>query len=229
VVDPASITAVEERLGHKFTDRRLLGEALTHRSYSGEHGDAGDYERLEFLGDAVLQLAVTRYLYETYPDLPEGQLAKVRAAVVSERTLHEIALQLEVGSALLLGRGEEATGGRAKPSLLSDVVEALIGAVFLEAGYEPAAQVVVRLWADAITARASAPGQRDYKTRLQEILARTDLRPDYEVEESGPDHAKRFRAVVSAGGRRLGDGGGSSKKRAEQDAARAAVAALGDR
>jgi ribonuclease-3 len=229
VAEAASVFALEERLGHTFADRGLLVEALTHRSYSGEHGDAGDYERLEFLGDAVLQLAVTRHLYEAYPDLPEGQLAKIRAAVVSERTLHEIALQLDVGSALLLGRGEEATGGRAKPSLLSDVLEALIGAVFLEAGYRRAAEVVVRLWGDAIAARASAPGQRDYKTRLQEILARTDLRPDYDVEESGPDHAKRFRAVVSAGGRRLGEGGGSSKKRAEQDAARAAVALLGDR
>jgi ribonuclease-3 len=229
VADPAPVAVLEERLGHTFADRGLLVEALTHRSYSGEHGDAGDYERLEFLGDAVLQLAVTRHLYEAYPDLPEGQLAKIRAAVVSERTLHELALQLEVGSLLLLGRGEEATGGRAKPSLLSDVVEALIGAVFLEAGYERAAEVVVRLWAGAIAARASAPGQRDYKTRLQEILARSDLRPDYDVEESGPDHAKRFRAVVSAGGRRLGEGGGSSKKRAEQDAARAAVAILGDR
>jgi ribonuclease III len=224
----ASIATVEGRLGHTFADRRLLGEALTHRSYAGEHADAGDYERLEFLGDAVLQLAVTHHLYETYPDLPEGQLAKIRAAVVSERTLHEIALRLEVGPVLLLGRGEDATGGRSKPSLLSDVVEALIGAVFLEAGYQRAAEVVVDLCSEAISVRARAPGQRDYKTRLQEILARTDLRPDYAVEESGPDHDKRFRAVVFAGGRRLGEGAGTSKKRAEQDAARAAVAGLSD-
>lgn len=217
------VATVEERLGYTFTDRGLLAEALTHRSYAGEHAGVGHYERLEFLGDAVLQLAVTRYLFVTFPDLPEGQMAKVRAAVVSERGLLDVAIRLEVGPALRLGRGEDITGGRDKPSLLSDVVEALIGAVVVEAGFERAAQIVVDLWEDAIASRATAPGQRDYKTRLQEILARTDLRPRYQVEQSGPEHAKRFRATVSAGDRTLGQGTGSSKKRAEQAAAEAAV------
>ncbi|MBA2338231.1 MAG: ribonuclease III [Acidimicrobiia bacterium] len=224
--EPAADTAVEERIGYVFADRRLLAEALTHRSYSGEHGNAAHYERLEFLGDAVLQLAVTRYLYQTFPDLPEGQLAKVRASVVSERTLVDVAARLAVGPALRLGRGEAITGGRAKPSLLSDVVEALIGAIFVEAGFERAAEVVVEHLAEAIATRSVAPGHRDFKTRLQEILARTDLRPHYVVVQSGPEHAKRFAAVVSAGGRVLGEGTGSSKKRAEQVAAEAAVATL---
>ncbi len=229
MVDHEAIATLEERLGHTFADRRLLDEALTHRSYAGEHQVTAHYERLEFLGDAVLQLAVTTYLFETYPELPEGQLAKVRAAVVSERSLHDVALGLAVGETLRLGRGEEITGGRAKASLLSDVVEALIGAIYVEVGYARAADIVVGLLEGAIATRARAPGQRDYKTRLQEILARDDLRPTYQVEESGPDHAKHFRAVVSAAGRILGDGVGSSKKRAEQAAAQAAVADLIDR
>ena len=229
MANPEAIATLEESLGHTFTDRRLLEEALTHRSYAGEHDVTAHYERLEFLGDAVLQLAVTTYLFETYPELPEGQLAKVRAAVVSERSLHDVALGLAVGGTLRLGRGEEITGGRAKPSLLSDVVEALIGAVYVEVGYVRAAEIVIGLLEGAIATRAQAPGQRDYKTRLQEILARRDFRPAYEVEESGPDHAKHFRAVVSAGGRVLGQGVGSSKKRAEQAAAQAAVAGLTER
>ncbi len=224
--DDAAIARMEERLGYVFKDRRQLVEALTHRSYAGEQHLDHSYERLEFLGDAVLQLAVTRYLFETHPDLAEGEMAKVRAAVVNERTLARLARTIEIGPALLLGRGEELTGGRDKDSLLSDVIEALVGAIFREAGFAVVENLILGLWKETIADRAEAPGERDYKTRLQETLARNGLRPRYEVEEDGPEHAKQFTARVFAAGDLLGEGHGTSKKRAEQAAAQQAAAAF---
>ncbi len=220
----AAAGRLQELLGYEFVDEDLLREALTHRSYAGELQLDESYERLEFLGDAVLQLAVTQYLFDSRPDLAEGEMAKVRAAVVSERTLALVARRLEVGPALLLGRGEDLTGGRGKDSLLSDVVEAIVGAVFLEAGYQRAAELVHHHWRDTIESRASAPGERDFKTRLQEALAQQGLRPRYEVLERGPEHAKQFHARVYGGGELLGEGSGTSKKRAEQAAAEVAAA-----
>jgi ribonuclease-3 len=216
------VAGVEAALGYTFESPALVSLALTHRSYAADLDLTVSYERLEFLGDAVLQLVVTRYLYETYEDLAEGEMAKVRAAVVNQQTLAGFARSLGLGGFMLLGHGEESTGGRDKDSILADVVEALLGAVYLDGGYESAAELVLRLWVAVIEERASAPGLADYKTRLQEVLAQRGLLPHYEITEAGPDHAKTFRAELWADGVSLGTGEGSSKKRAEQDAARSA-------
>ena len=214
---------VEAALGYEFRSRDLAMLALTHRSYAAEHSLDTSYERLEFLGDAVLQLAVTRYLYDTYEDLPEGEMAKVRAAVVNQKALAGIARELGLGEHVLLGQGEEMSGGRNKDSILADVVEALLGAIYLDGGDQPAVDLILEKWVPLITERASAPGQRDYKTRLQEVLAQQGLTPRYVIAESGPDHAKVFTAELWVDGKLLATGSGSSKKRAEQDAAKAAT------
>lgn len=220
------VIGLQAALGHEFEDRSLLDLALLHRSYAGEHDLEDSYERLEFLGDAVLQLAVTHYLYLAYPELAEGEMAKVRAAVVSETALAQVAREFGIGDAVRLGRGEELTGGRDKDSIISDVMEAVIGAIYLDGGYEQARAFVLRHWSGLIDRRASAPGRRDYKTRLQERLAQQGLQPHYAVSESGPEHAKQFIAVVSTGGEVLGSGKGTSKKRSEQAAAEAAFARI---
>ncbi|MBT8198829.1 MAG: ribonuclease III [Acidimicrobiia bacterium] len=213
-------------MGHEFTDRTLAVMATVHRSHEAEN-DLESYERLEFLGDAVLQLAVTHFLFDRYPDLPEGEMAKVRAAVVNESALATIGRKWGVPAALLLGRGEQMTGGRDKSSILSDVVEALLGAVYVDGGYQAAREVVEGHWADLIIERASSPGERDYKTRLQERLAQEGRRPEYVVEERGPEHSKVFSAVVIVEAEVLGEGEGTSKKRAEQAAAASALSGNG--
>lgn len=218
-----TVPTIEAALEYDFQSTSLVTMALMHRSYAAEHHSDISYERLEFLGDAVLQLAVTRHLYDTYEDLAEGEMAKVRAAVVNQKTLAAIARDLGVGSHVLLGQGEETSGGRDKDSILADVVEALLGAVYLDGGYEPAAGIVLERWVPLIAERASAPGQRDYKTRLQEVLAQRGSHPRYVISESGPDHAKVFIAELWVDGELVGTGEGSSKKRAEQDAARLAA------
>lgn len=224
----SALQRLQAAMGHEFGDPGLLQLALTHRSYVSEYEATDSYERLEFLGDAVLQLAVTDYLYDRHRDLAEGEMAKVRAAVVNERTLATLADSWGVGDVVRLGRGEELTEGRHKPSILSDVVESLLGAVYLEAGYEQARTLILSHWRELVDERAADPGSRDYKTRLQERLARDGLRPYYDVDESGPEHAKQFTARVVVEGRMLGQGSGTSKKRAEQAAARAAAVALGN-
>ncbi len=166
---------------------------------------------------------VTDYIFNTYPNLAEGELAKLRASVVNASVLAEVGSSLDLGSAVLLGRGEDSSGGREKPSILADAVEALIGAVYLDGGWPAAAQLVMAFVGDLITEAASGPGGQDYKTRLQELLARLgEDQPLYEIRDEGPDHAKRFFASVSVGGHRLGRGEGRSKKQAEQAAAREA-------
>lgn len=223
-----AVQRLEARLGHHFTTKGLVELALTHRSYAAENRLDTSYERLEFLGDAVLQLAVTRCLYDRYPELAEGELAKVRASVVNQRTLAVVARDLGIGPTILLGRGEELSGGRDKDSILADIVESLLGAVYLEVGYDRAAEIILRLWTPMIIDRAAAPGRRDFKTRLQEQLAQRGLLPRYEISESGPDHAKVFAARVWAGEEILGEGSGTSKKRAEQAAAHDASTRLLD-
>jgi ribonuclease-3 len=220
------VIALQAALGHQFQNESLLHLALLHRSYAGEHALEDSYERLEFLGDAVLQLAVTHYLYLTYPDLAEGEMAKVRATVVSETALAQVARDFGIGDAVRLGHGEELTGGRDKDSIISDVMEAVIGAIYLDGGFEPARTFVLAYWSALIDRRASAPGRRDYKTRLQERLAQQGLQPRYAVTESGPEHAKQFTAIVSTGGEVLGSGRGTSKKRSEQSAAEDAFSRL---
>lgn len=218
--------SLEERLGYTFSEPALLKLALTHRSVSSDDPARKDNERLEFLGDAVLQLVVTDLLYEAYPQLAEGQMAKVRAAVVSRGALAEVARFLEVGTHIELAPSEEATGGRDKDSILADAVEALIGALYLDGGVEPARAAILELWADRVAERAKQPGVKDYKTRLQELTARDGSRPVYSVDGTGPDHARRFRAVVSVNGTAYGTGEGRSKKEAEQAAAHQAIETL---
>lgn len=217
---------LEERLGHRFERPDLLALALTHRSISADDRNQADNERLEFLGDAVLQLVVTDLLYHDYPDLAEGKMAKARASLVSRPVLAEIAQVLELGPHLHLTPAEERTGGRFKDSILADAVEAVMGAIYLDAGLEVARGIIVGLLGDRVAERAKSPGVRDYKTRLQEILAQTGRGPSYLVEGSGPDHDRLFSAVVSVDGQPLGSGVGQSKKQAEQSAARQAIEAL---
>ena len=200
-----------------------LDRALTHRSYAYENGGLPTNERLEFLGDSVLSLVVTDTLFKGHPDLPEGQLAKLRAAVVQMNALAEVARDLRLGSFVKLGRGEEGTGGRDKPSILADTLEAVIGATYIDCGLDSASGLVHRLF-DPVIARSSLLGAGlDWKTSLQELTADRSLGvPEYVVKDSGPDHQKLFRAVVRVGSRELGAGEGRSKKAAEQLAAEAA-------
>jgi ribonuclease III len=198
-------------------------QALAHRSWCAEHPGTVSNERLEFLGDAVLGLVVTAHLFRAYPTMPEGELAKVRASLVSSAALAEVAAELRVGDAVLLGKGEDASGGREKPSILADATEALIGALYLDRGWVAAEQLVMRLLGDRIAAAAAGPGGQDYKTRLQELCARRfDQLPIYEVSDRGPDHAKQFDAQVTVMGGVRGSGKGRSKKQAEQAAAKMA-------
>jgi ribonuclease-3 len=219
--------ALALRLGWDVGDRGLLVMALSHRSWCAENPGSESNERLEFLGDAVLGLAVTDHLFRTYGLLPEGELAKVRAAVVNSEALAEVAMALRVGHAVLLGKGEGQSGGREKPSILADAMEALIGAVYLDKGGDGAAELVLRLFGERIEDAAVGPGGQDYKTRLQELAARLfDDLPSYVVDHEGPDHARRFEASVVIAGRTMGTGRGRSKKQAEQAAAREAWHAL---
>lgn len=222
---------LEAALGHAFADPELLAAALVHRSYTAEVPDVPDNERLELLGDAVLQLAVTDYLYAAFPTMREGEMAKARAAVVSRPALAAVARRLGVGGHLLVGVGEAASGGREKDSILADAMEAVIAAVYLDGGFEAARAVVLPLWEEAVLRTAEAPGSRDFKTRLQEVLAARGETPVYEVAGTGPDHARVFVADVSVAGRAagpLGSGRGNSKKEAQQAAARAALESLGE-
>jgi ribonuclease-3 len=217
------LEALAERLGYRFQDHALLARSMAHRSWCAETTSEDPNERLEFLGDAVLGLVVTDHVYRTYADLPEGELAKVRASVVNSASLAEVAAELELGDALLLGKGEDLSGGREKPSILADAMEAVIGAVYIDGGWDEAAAMVMRLLGERIAEAAMGPGGQDYKTRLQELGARRfDQLPRYEVLDEGPDHAKRFFATVHLGDRACGEGEGRSKKQAEQAAARMA-------
>jgi ribonuclease III len=194
---------------------------MAHRSWCAETPGAHSNERLEFLGDAVLGLVVTDHIFRAYPELPEGELAKVRATVVSAAALAEVAAELDLGDALLLGKGEDASGGREKPSILADALEGLIGALYLDGGWSASQEFVLRLLGERIAEAAAGPGGQDYKTRLQELSARHfDTLPRYDVADEGPDHAKRFFATVSVAGAARGSGEGRSKKQAEQAAAR---------
>lgn len=200
----------------------LLEQALTHRSYAYEHGGLPTNERLEFLGDAVLGLIITESLYRTHPDLPEGQLAKLRSAVVNMRALAGVGRAIGLGEHLRLGKGEQATGGRDKSSIVADGVEALIGAVYVGQGIAAATAVVHHLF-DPLLQRAPTLGAGlDWKTSLQELTAELDLGvPEYRISESGPDHAKSFVATVVLSDGPHGSGQGNSKKEAEQEAAAA--------
>ena len=218
-----STEALQTSLGHRFASIQLLDAALIHSSYAAEHEEAEDNERLEFLGDAVLQLAVTGFLFDRYPALREGQMAKVRAACVNRRELATIARSIDLGSFIHVGAGEHSSGGRHKDSILADAMEAILAAVYLDAGFERSEQVILSLWENLIHEKAKRPGGLDYKTRLQELLAASGKKPEYEVVGEGPDHARVFTARVTVDGAELGVGSGGSKKEAQQDAARMAI------
>jgi ribonuclease III len=211
-------------------DEALLQRALTHRSFSYENDALPHNERLEFLGDAVLGIVVTDTLYRTHPDLPEGKLAKLRAAVVNSRALAEVARVIDLGDFVLLGKGEESTGGRDKASILADTTEAVIGCVYLSAGMG-AADAFVHHLLDPLMRRSAALGAAlDWKTSLQEVASTGELGPpQYDVVSEGPDHDKTFTANVVIDGRTMGTGVGRSKKGAEQRAAEDAWRVLTER
>jgi ribonuclease-3 len=224
--DELPLADLEKRLGVSVSPS-LLERALTHRSFAYEHGGLPTNERLEFLGDSVLGLVVTDSLFHRHPDLPEGQLAKLRAAVVNMRALADVGRGLQLGEFLRLGRGEEGTGGRDKSSILADTLEALIGAVYLDRGLNEASALVHRLFDPLIEASAGLGAGLDWKTSLQELTATVGIGvPEYAVTESGPDHEKMFQATARVGGADYGMGSGRSKKEAEQQAAEAAWTSL---
>ncbi|WP_460627164.1 ribonuclease III [Intrasporangium mesophilum] len=218
----ALVSHLNEVVGQDI-DEPLLLRALTHRSYAYENGGLPNNERLEFLGDSVLGLVVTETLYREHPDLPEGQLAKLRAAVVNMRALADVARTFDLGEYVMLGKGEEATGGRDKASILADTLEALIGTVFLSTDIDHAATFVHHHFDGIIEEAATLGAGLDWKTSLQEMAAGASLgSPEYHVGEQGPDHEKEFHARVVVGEEVLGEGRGRSKKEAEQKAAKQA-------
>ena len=218
---------LEAALGYRFGDAACLDEALRHRSWVSETGRGPSNERLEFLGDTILQLVVTDFIFREYPGLSEGQLAKLRASVVNKEVLHRMATGLDLGRYLTLDRGEEATGGRSKPSILADAMEAVIGAVYLDGGLDAARRLVMRIWERCIRTEAEAPGRSDYKSRLNVELGSSAHDVRYTVTGSGPEHEKLFTATVFLGEDELGTGSGRSKREAEQSAARRALDMLG--
>jgi ribonuclease-3 len=227
---PLNYGELRSALGDPTLDAELLERALTHRSYAYEHGGLPTNERLEFLGDSVLGVVVTETLYVTHPDLSEGRLAKLRAAVVNARALAEVGRAIGLGEHVKLGRGEETTGGRNKASILSDTVEAVIGAVHLSGGIEVSADVVHRLFDPLIEAASALGAGLDWKTSLQELAAEHALGvPEYIIEDEGPDHMKTFTAQVRVADQLYGNGIGHSKKEAEQAAAETAYGEIADR
>ena len=223
------ISELEKEIGYTFKNKEIITVALTHSSYSNEmksHGEKIQFnERLEFLGDAVLEFLVSRYIFEKYPELPEGELTKLRASVVCEGSLAKKAVDIHLGDFLYLGKGEELTGGRTRESILADAFEAVIGAVVIDGGIENAEKYVMGLMTDVISSVRNSFMLMDYKTRLQEEIQKSSKEPvAYTiVKESGPDHGKLFEAEVSHSGSVLGSGTGRSKKEAEQAAAKNAL------
>lgn len=222
---------LEGRIDYHFKDRARLRAALIHRSYANEQVDRDlEYnERLEFLGDAVLGLAVSRHIFHAYPQLPEGELTRIRAEVVSENGLAAVARKLAIGESLWLGKGEEKSGGREKASLLADALEAVLGAIFCDGGLEAVTPVIESLFAESIEHSARRLVGVDHKTRLQEFLqARFGCTPVYvPAQTEGPDHQRIYTVEVHFSGKVIGCGRGRTKKAAEQEAASQGLAALG--
>ena len=222
------LTKLEQGLGYTFRNKALLENALTHSSYANENRERHlpDNERLEFLGDSILGFVVAEYLYRNFPDKPEGELTRIRADLVCERNLAEAAATIELGSYLLLGHGDEQGGGRKRDSIVSDAMESVIAASFMDGGFAAAKEIIDRLILSNIP--KGRPRNFDYKTAFQELVQRKkDQQIHYELTgESGPDHDKHFEVEVLLNGKAVGHGVGSSKKRAEQAAAEAAIEAL---
>jgi ribonuclease-3 len=225
------INELQRLIGHQFADVDLLREALTHKSFSNENPEetTACNERLEFLGDAVLDLVIGQRTFHDYPKLHEGDLTRVRAELVRERNLAEVARRINLGTYLKMGRGERRSGGENKDSLLANAVEAVFGAVFIDGGYSAAQTVIEKLFIDEIKLAANNEFDVDYKTRLQELCQRAHRQtPDYVlIDETGPDHQRHYSIEVHLHGKRVSSGEGRSKKLAEQDAAKGALAVLG--
>jgi ribonuclease-3 len=221
------VEEIERQLGYRFRDARLLETALTHPSFGSDHR-APHYQRLEFLGDAVLELAISRYLYFELPNVSEGRLTRLRAELVREESLFRIAEKFRLGSLIRLSVGEEKSGGREKPSILSDVTEAIIGAVYLDGGADAAHEVVMRMF-EGMLDPSDLKETLDAKTRLQEKLQSEGKMPVYElISAEGPPHDPVFTYAARAEGRTLGEGAGRSKQAAQQAAARAALKLIGE-
>jgi ribonuclease-3 len=225
-----SLSDIQQRIAYTFSNPELLERALTHKSYANENRVPYHNERMEFLGDSVLNLIVSEYLMKTCPDSTEGDLSRLRAAVVSEPALAEIARTIGLGSYLLLGRGEEQTGGRDKDSLLADSLEALIASIYLDTGMIASEAFIIRFFKDSIQHACATRVTLDHKTELQEICQeRLKQLPEYRVvSETGPDHQKQFEVEVWVKGEQAGRGAGKSKKEAEQKAAKAALEKLSE-
>jgi ribonuclease-3 len=220
--DPEPLADLEDRLGYTFSDPSLLVEALTHTSFSAEHSTPS-YERLEFLGDAVLGLVTASAIFDRFPDAPEGEMTKLRAVVVDRSSLASVGRNLNITDHIRVGRGEERSGGRERDSIVSDVVEALLGAVYTDGGWGPVDRLVRHEWGPVIEERATSRGTTDSRSRLQELLAKSGRTVSFTYERSGPDHEVVFAATAFVGGDTVGSGSGPSKKSAAIDAARSAL------
>ncbi len=220
------VVEIEATIGYSFKDKQLLQQALTHKSYTNEQPEyVAHNERLEFLGDAVLELAVSDLVFNKFPDIPEGGLTQIRAEVVSEKGLSDIARQLQLGTALRLGKGEKKSGGSEKSSLLADALEALLGAIYCDAGFGVVCQVIENVFSEIIARLAEIRYSSDHKTCLQErVQALYGELPEYLLAQvSGPDHERIFSMEVYCSSKMIGKGSGSSKKNAEQKAAAVAL------
>ena len=220
------LSQLSARLGYAFTDSSLLETAMHHRSWNAENDGGESNERLEFLGDAVLGWVVADIVYSQHSDLPEGKLTDLRKSVVNALALAEVAAELGIGEHLMLGKGEDAAGGREKTSILSDALEAVIGAMYIDAGPQVTHRVVSELMGKRIVDAVGGLDRLDAKTRLQELASRLEAQVHYKVKDEGPDHDKMFFATVFVGERKLGYGEGKSKKAAEQIAAEIACDVL---
>ena len=221
-----NMQVLEERLGHFFQDRKLLETALTHPSFGGDH-HVPHYQRLEFLGDAVLELAVSRYLYYELPEVDEGKLTRIRAALVREESLNRAAQRIGLGEFIRLSVGEERSGGRQKPSILSDVMEAVLAAVYLDAGFDEAVRIIDMVLGEELRPEV-LKDHLDAKSRLQELMQREGRMPSYDyLSMEGPPHAPVFSYRVMDGEQELGRGSGTSKQNAQQAAARDALKRMG--
>lgn len=225
-----TLEKLQENLGYRFRDESLLRGALYHSSYANEHRNENivSNERLEFLGDAVLGFVSAEFLFSRFPNAPEGELTRIRAALVREESLFEVAQELQLGECLMLGKGEESGGGRQRPSILADCTEAVFAAVYLDGGMECARDLIHRVLLSRGDIEVAESRRRDYKTELQELVQRKPHQAlRYElVGQSGPDHAKVFTVAVLLNGEPIGEGSGHSKKEAEQSSARAALEKL---
>ena len=223
-METKNLTKLEQNIKYTFKDKKLLQNALTHTSYAYEHGIQSN-EKLEFLGDSILEFVSSEYMYNKYTNLKEGEMTKVRATVVCEKSLYKIATKHNFSDFLYLGKSELMTGGKKRPAILADSVEAVIAAMFIDGGLEPAKKFIIENLKDEIEIATKHVGEKDYKTVLQEELQKNgDVKIEYKIiKQTGPDHDKTFEAEVSLNGKKLATGVGKSKKEAEMKAAQKAL------